>query len=172
MEKDLRRLQQVSQRFSQIGSRPDLVRTGIVPILQEAVEYIRRRAPQIGNRVEIAESYAVHPVLPLNPGLFQWAVENVLKNALDAMDKKDGRIDVRVLPAEKNLRAAVEITDNGRGMDIRAQKRAFRPGYSTKKRGWGLGLTLARRIVEEYHGGTLFIRESAPGRGTVIRIEL
>jgi NtrC-family two-component system sensor histidine kinase KinB len=171
MEKDLRRLGQVSQRFGQIGSKPDLNPDALPPVLRDTAEYIRRRVPRVGRTVEISEAYSFDLQVPLNAGLFQWAVENVLKNALDAMDKTEGRIELRLF-SQDGKRPVIEIEDNGRGMDSRAKKRAFKPGYSTKKRGWGLGLTLARRIVEEYHGGRMFVKQSAPGKGTVIRIEL
>jgi signal transduction histidine kinase len=171
MEKDMRRLGQVSQRFGQIGSKPDLGSAALAPVLRDTADYIRRRAPRVGRTVKIAETYSFDPQVPLNAGLFQWAVENVMKNALDAMDKPNGLIELRLFPSEGN-RPVIEIEDNGRGMDKGARKRAFKPGYSTKQRGWGLGLTLARRIVEEYHGGRMFVKQSAPGKGTVLRLEL
>jgi two-component sensor histidine kinase len=170
MEHDLRRLRQVTQRFSQIGSKPDLKKSKIDEPLRQTVEYIGRRAPQVGRRVMIDESYGETTQVPMNPDLFQWAVENVMKNALDAMDKPEGKIRIRSGTAKKTV--FVEIEDNGRGIDKGDWKRIFKPGFSTKKRGWGLGLTLAKRIVEEYHGGRLYVKESAAGRGTVMRMEL
>jgi signal transduction histidine kinase len=172
MERDLRRLSQVTQRFSQIGSRPDLKQTSLDAPLRETVEYIRRRAPQVGRPVRIEEAYGETPVVGLNVDLFNWAVENLLKNALDAMDKPEGRITVRTGSLPGDGGAFVEIEDNGRGIDKHDRKRVFKPGFSTKKRGWGLGLSLAKRIVEEYHGGRLFVQSSTPGRGTVMRMEL
>ena len=171
MEKDLYRLGQVSKRFGQIGSKPDLSSTELAPVLRDTADYIRRRAPRIGRTVEIVEDYSFDPTVPLNAGLFQWAVENVMKNSLDAMDKPSGRIELRLFSSDQG-RPVIEIEDNGRGMDKRSRKRVFKPGVSTKQRGWGLGLTLARRIVEEYHGGRMFIKQSAPGKGTVMRLEL
>lgn len=171
MERDVKRLRQVTLRFSQIGSKPDLKKADLAEPLRETVEYIRRRAPQLGRPVVIEESLGETPAVPLNGDLFQWAVENILKNALDAMNKDHGVISVRSGVADRG-RVFVEIGDNGRGIDKADRGRVFKPGFSTKKRGWGLGLTLSRRIVEEYHGGRLFVRESAPDRGTVMRIEL
>jgi two-component system, NtrC family, sensor histidine kinase KinB len=171
MERDVRRLRQVTQRFSQIGSRPDLKKSDLAGPLRETVEYIRRRAPQLGRPVVIEEAVGGMPQVPLNADLFQWAVENILKNALDAMNKEYGVISVRSGTGEQG-RVFVEISDNGRGIDKTDRGRVFKPGFSTKKRGWGLGLSLARRIIEEYHGGRLFIKESAPDKGTVMRIEL
>lgn len=170
--KDLQRLKQVSHRFGQIGSKPDLTPAELVPVLKDTVEYIRRRAPHVGRKVLITESFSCKPVLQLNPGLFQWAVENVMKNALDAMDKDEGRIEVRLMQAEDSKRTVIEVEDNGRGIEGRHKNRVFKPGYSTKQRGWGLGLTLAKRIIEEYHRGRMFIQESAPGKGTVVRMEM
>jgi len=170
MEHDLHRLRQVTQRFSQIGSKPDLKKLKIDEPLRRTVEYIGRRAPQVGRRVMIDGVYGETKPIPVNPDLFQWAVENVMKNALDAMDKPEGRIKIRSGTAKKTV--FVEIEDNGRGIDKGDWKRIFRPGFSTKKRGWGLGLSLAKRIIEEYHGGRLFVKESTAGRGTVMRMEL
>ena len=171
MEKDLTRLERVSTRFSQIGSKPDLKETHPEVVLSEVAAYIRRRAPQMNRRVTISENYTEVPTVPMNAGLFQWAVENVMKNSLDAMDKDKGTIVVR-LDSLAPDRVYVEIEDNGKGIDPKDWKRVFEPGHSTKKRGWGLGLTLSKRIVEEYHGGKLFIKESRPGQGTVMRIEI
>ena len=160
MEKDIHRLQQVTVRFSQIGSRPDLKHSDPVPVLDEAMEYIRRRVPQMGRSVHVIRSFTTVGQAALNPGLFSWAVENLLKNSLDAMDKEEGRIEVRLGPCHGGRRIFVEVQDNGKGMDGSQKRRIFRPGYSTKKRGWGLGLTLAKRIIEEYHGGRLFVKET------------
>ncbi|MFH1940676.1 MAG: HAMP domain-containing sensor histidine kinase [bacterium] len=172
IEKDLRRLSQVTERFSQIGSKPDLKKIDIRDVLGGVAEYIRRRAPLMGRLVNISESYGDVPLVAINRGLLQWAVENVLKNSLDAMDKEEGIIEIRLGSEENDGRIFIEIEDNGKGMDKIHKKRVFKPGYSTKQRGWGLGLTLARRIVEEYHGGKLFIKETKPGEGTTLRIEL
>ena len=172
MERDLHRLGLVTNRFSQIGSRPDIKETDLTNVMKNVAEYIRRRAPQLGRPVSIRESYDDIPKIALNPGLFQWAVENIMKNGLDAMDKDEGIIQVRMGPNENGRRIFIEIRDNGRGIDPSHKKRIFKPGYSTKKRGWGLGLTLARRIIEEYHNGKLFVKESKPGQGTTMRIEL
>jgi signal transduction histidine kinase len=172
MEKDLQRLKRVSERFSQIGSSADLKKTDIREILHEVAEYIRRRAPQMGRRVTIVEVLDDTGSASLNGDLFQWAVENILKNALDAMDKAEGRVEIRLFESRDGSRVVVEVEDNGKGMDKAQKKRIFKPGYSTKSRGWGLGLTLARRIVEEYHGGKLFLKETRPGLGSTMRIEL
>ncbi|HDQ45430.1 MAG TPA: HAMP domain-containing histidine kinase [bacterium] len=172
MEKDLARLVRVTGRFSQIGSRPDLQATDLAPVIREVCEYIRRRTPRSGRRVEIEERYESVPRIRLNGDLFQWAVENVMKNALDGMDKEDGRIIVRAGAEKNGKKVFLEIEDNGRGIEETLKKKIFKPGYSTKKRGWGLGLSLARRIVQEYHGGRLYVKETRPGQGMTLRFEL
>jgi signal transduction histidine kinase len=172
MKNDIQRLQQVTDRFSKIGSRPDLKDTDVVPILREVMDYMQRRAPQMGRRVVILESFQDVPVVPLNRGLFQWTLENIMKNGLDAMDKEEGRIAVRLFHEVNQKKVVIEIEDNGRGMEKTDLKRIFKPGYTTKSRGWGLGLSLARRIIQEYHGGRLFVKESRVGSGTILRIEL
>ena len=171
IEKDLKRLQIVTKRFSQIGSKPDLVTVNIEEILKEAVAYIRRRTPQLGRQVKITELYQQVPPVAINSGLFQWAVENVMKNGLDAIDKKEGLMEVKLGLKENRKLIYIEVADNGKGIEG-SKKKIFKPGFSTKKRGWGLGLTLAKRIIEDYHRGKLFVKDSRPGIGTVIRIEL
>jgi signal transduction histidine kinase len=172
MKNDIQRLQQVTNRFSKIGSKPDLKDTDVVPILKEVMDYMQRRAPQMGRRVVILESFQNVPVVPLNRGLFQWTLENIMKNGLDAMDKEEGRIAVRLFHEVNQNKVVIEIEDNGRGMEKTDMKRIFKPGYTTKSRGWGMGLSLARRIIQEYHGGRLFVKESRVGSGTILRIEL
>jgi signal transduction histidine kinase len=172
IEKDLNRLLRVTRRFSQIGSRPDLKRQNLAPIVKETAEYIRRRAPQLGRPVSVNLKLEDAPPVPVNPHLFEWALENLMKNALDAMDKAEGTIDIRLGQSADHKRVFVDIIDNGKGIERENLKRIFKPGFSTKSRGWGLGSSLAKRIVEEYHHGRLFVKESHPGTGTTIRIEL
>jgi len=172
MQKDLHRLNNVTNRFSQIGSKPDLKKTIIENNLREIVEYIKRRAPHIGKKVTITEEYKQIPAIDLNSGLFQWAIENIMKNSLDAMDKPEGSIHVRLFPENHESKVIIEIEDNGKGIEGSNKNRIFKPGFSTKKRGWGLGLTLAKRIIEEYHRGRLYVKESKTGVCTTMRIEL
>ena len=171
MEKDVSRLQKVTRRFSLIGSKPDLKKTVISYVLKETVEYMRARVPTMGRRVIINCSFDDVPPLAINKDIFQWAVENILKNSLEAMDKDEGRIWVR-LGSERKGRVFIEVQDNGKGIDPSIRKKVFKPGISTKKRGWGLGLSLVKRIIEDYHGGHIFIKETRLGWGTVVRIEL
>ena len=172
MNRDLKRLQQVTQRFSQIGSKPDVKNIQLSEVLSEVCDYMRRRSPQTGKRVEITEHYETVPNVDVNVGLLQWAIENIMKNSLDAMDKDEGRIHLKCCPCSNSHSLCIEIQDNGRGIEEKNKKRIFKPGFSTKARGWGLGLSLSRRIIEEYHHGKIFVKESKPGEGTTMRIEL
>jgi NtrC-family two-component system sensor histidine kinase KinB len=170
IEKDISRLRRVTSRFSDIGSLPKLDVMPLAPIVDNTADYIRRRMPQQGKHVSLL--VAVPPDLraPLNAELFEWVIENLLKNALDAIETNEGKIEVTAARAGEQLR--IEVRDTGKGIDRRQWKNVFRPGYSTKKRGWGLGLSLAKRIVEDYHGGTLTLAGSRLGHGSTFRIEL
>ncbi len=169
MERDVERLSKVAQRFSHIGSAPQLQLQDVTPVVREAVQYVRRRMPQ-RQRVEIRERYGEVPPINLNRELLEWAVENLLSNAVTALDKEQGVIEVVVERRAETEEVEIQVTDNGRGMSAQEQRRAFEPGYTTKRRGWGLGLALSRRVVEEYHAGRLAIRQSAPGQGTTMVI--
>ncbi len=168
MDRDVDRLNRVAQRFSHVGSTPNLQPQDPTPVVREAVAYLRRRLPQGTGEIEVLERYDEVPPINLSRELLEWAVENLLSNALDALDKRPGRIAVTVERRRETETVEIVIQDNGRGMVPGDQRRAFEPGFSTKRRGWGLGLALARRVVEEYHGGRLFIRSSIPGEGTTI----
>lgn len=170
MENDIERLSKVAQRFSHIGSAPQLQLQDVTPVVREAVQYVRRRLPQRPGEIEIRERYEEVPPINLNRELLEWAVENLLSNALSALDKKPGVIEVAVERRAETEEVEILVTDNGRGMSRDEQRRAFEPGYTTKRRGWGLGLALVRRVVEEYHAGRIGIRHSAPGQGTVMVI--
>ncbi len=170
MERDIDRLNKVAQRFSHIGSPPQLQLQDVTPLVREAVQYVRRRLPQRDGVVELRERYEEVPPINLNRELIEWAVENLLTNALTALDKHPGVIEVAVERRARTEEVEIVIGDNGRGMSREEQGRAFETGYSTKRRGWGLGLALARRVVEEYHAGRIGIRHSAPGQGTIMVI--
>ncbi|NOY76351.1 MAG: sensor histidine kinase [Calditrichaeota bacterium] len=173
MQQDVLRLQKVATRFSQIGSRADLEGRNLQELIQNVVTYFRRRLPQLGKKVEITLEMTELPPVAINPDLMEWVLENLIKNALDALDKENGKITITTGLVETNKnRVFVDISDNGKGIRYSDRKKIFKPGFSTKKRGWGLGLNLARRIVEEYHHGRLTIRETRPGAGTTMRIEL
>jgi hypothetical protein len=168
MDHDIDRLSRVAQRFSHVGSAPNLQLQDPTPVVREAVTYMRRRIPQAAGEVEVRERYEEVPPINLSRELLEWAVENLLSNAIDALDKRPGLISVTVERRKQTEAVEIVIQDNGRGMSPIDQRHAFEPGYTTKRRGWGLGLALARRVVEEYHGGRLAIRQSAPGAGTTM----
>lgn len=167
MEHDVARLQRVAERFSKIGSKPDPEAMDVTAVVSGAVDYVRRRSPA---KVEYSVAYPKNTVLVrMNAPLIEWVMENLCKNAVDAMDGA-GKITVTV--AHDDDKVFIEVTDTGKGIAKSLRKRVFEPGYTTKKRGWGLGLSLAKRIVEEYHKGRIFVKNSAVGRGATFRIEL
>jgi NtrC-family two-component system sensor histidine kinase KinB len=170
MDRDLDRLSKVAQRFSHIGSTPILVLQDITPVVREAVQYMRKRLPQGGARVELRERYEEVPPTNVNRELLEWVLENVLSNAISSLERKAGTVEVVVRRRAETEAVEVTVRDTGRGMTLAEQRRAFDPGYSTRSRGWGLGLALARRVVQDYHGGRIYIRDSAPGQGTSVVI--
>lgn len=168
MDKDVRRLQLIADRFSKIGSLPEPVEASMNEVLQHVVDYMDRRT---SHRVVIQGHYPAHDVtVKMNASLFEWVIENLCKNAVDAMENGEGRIDLWLL--EEDDIVAIEVADNGKGIKKKDLGSVFTPGFTTKKRGWGLGLSLARRIVEEYHKGRIFVKQSELGRGTTFRIEM
>ena len=168
MEQDVRRLERIAERFSKIGSLPEPVDTCMQEVLDHVIAYMDKRTSQ---KVTIRGHYPNHDVVvKINPSLFEWVIENLCKNAVDAMEGQSGRIDLWLL--EEDDVVAVEVADTGKGIRKKNVKNVFRPGFTTKKRGWGLGLSLAKRIVEEYHHGHIFVKQSEVGRGTTFRIEL
>jgi len=170
MKVDVDRLQRVANRFGMIGSIPDLKPSNLNERVAEVVDYYRRRLPFQGEGIRIQVEAGDIPPLPLNPELFTWGLENLIKNALQAVDSKSGRIDVRTSVSTDKRNGVIEVQDNGKGITAAAARKIFRPGFTTKKRGWGLGLTLTKRIVEDYHGGRIWLERSRPGE-TVFRAE-
>lgn len=168
LEKDLNRLRLVSDRFGKIGSKPKLEEKDIVEQVTNMVEYIRRRAP---GKVNFSIDTHDHNTMPaqISGPLFDWVIENILKNALDAMEGK-GAIHVDLKKTTEEI--IIEITDTGKGISKQNISRIFKPGFTTKKRGWGLGLSLSKRIIETYHKGKLSVKSSEPGKGTTFRIVL
>ena len=168
MEKDVNRLRIIAERFSKIGSKPDLQIVSLNETLLNSVQYMTNRSSQkVAINCHLPEDE--HLFIKLNVPLFEWVIENLCKNAIDAMDGV-GRIDIHVLL--KNEEVYIDVKDTGKGMDKRKFKVIFTPGFTTKKRGWGLGLSLAKRIIEEYHGGKIFVKQSELNVGTVFRIIL
>lgn len=167
MEKDVKRLEMIAERFSKIGSTPEPVPVDICQSINSAVEYMQTR---ISSKVKISIEAPGHPVVVLmNNSLFSWVVENLCKNAVDAMEGQ-GNITFHIEEKGKNVR--IDVTDTGKGILKSRFKTVFNPGYTTKKRGWGLGLSLVKRIVESYHGGKIFVKSSEIGKGTTFRIEV
>jgi len=168
MNKDVRRLQLIAERFSKIGSLPEPVDASMKDVLDHVIDYMDKRTSQ---KVAISGHYPEHDVIvKMNASLFEWVIENLCKNAVDAMEGGSGKIDLWLLE-EDNI-VAIEVVDTGKGIKKKHVKNVFRPGFTTKDRGWGLGLSLAKRIVEEYHRGRIFVKYSEIGRGTTFRIEL
>ncbi|MCZ6633544.1 MAG: HAMP domain-containing sensor histidine kinase [bacterium] len=167
MAQDTSRLNQIASRFSLIGSTPELRLAQVQDVISKTVAYLRHRLP---SDVQIVNSLAEIPVLPLNDELLGWAFENLFKNAADAMEEKDGRIEISSELHED--RVDILVMDNGKGIPPHLVKQVFLPGYSTKKRGWGLGLAFVKRIVEEYHNGKIVVKESTPGEGTTFLVTL
>jgi len=170
IEKDIDRLERVTARFSDIGSLPKLDRQPVAPVLETTADYIRRRIPHSGAFIRVEVKADADLEAPLNTDLFEWVIENLLKNALDAMEDGRGRIEIHASRISDRVR--IDVTDSGKGIDRRHWKNVFRPGFSTKKRGWGLGLSLAKRVIEDYHGGSLSLAASRLGEGTTFRIEI
>lgn len=170
IENDVERLQRVAERFSDIGAQPKLERQNVVPIVLQTASYLRRRLPHRGQDVELSVDLPSSLRAEVNQELFAWVLENLLKNALDAIEDEEGRIEVA--GGRTDGQVVVEVADTGAGIRRHQWGNVFRPGFSTKQRGWGLGLSLARRVVETYHGGTLELKRSTVGEGSVFRIEL
>jgi signal transduction histidine kinase len=172
MQEDMRHLDQIASRFSQIGSVPELKEEDVAAVLEEIIEYFRNRGPQFG-RHEITVEYRDElPPIPINAELISWAFENLFKNAIDAMDRQTGSMRIRLGFVPEGRAVQITFQDDGRGIEPENVKRVFDPGFSTKKRGWGLGLAFVKRIVEEYHKGKISVVQSAPGAGTTFEVIL
>lgn len=170
MEKDVNRLNTITERFSKIGSRPSIKPMPIYEITREAVNYLQSRSPR-----KIKVSFEAEPQMKtqqaeVNKALFEWVIENLIRNAIDALEGGEGFIKVRLYSSARHLK--IDVEDSGKGIAANRQKTIFRPGYTTKRRGWGLGLSLAKRIIEEYHRGRIFVAHSEIGKGTTFRILL
>jgi hypothetical protein len=172
MEVDASRLSKVAARFSQIGSIPSLKKIRIETILGNTISYFNKRLPQLGKKISISVSYKTVPPVQLNRELFEWVVENLIKNSIDAIESKEGKINISVFPDNNNKYINIDISDNGKGINLRDKKNVFKPGFSTKTRGWGLGLSLAKRIIEEYHKGKLILTDTHAGQGSTFRLML
>ncbi|MBP7514953.1 MAG: HAMP domain-containing histidine kinase [Flavobacteriales bacterium] len=168
MKKDVDRLEVITERFSKIGSAPELVPEKLYHTLRATVLYLRVRLPARA-RIEVSTPADTETTVPLNRALFSWVLENLIRNAVDAMEG-EGSITIEITP-EGGV-THVDVTDTGKGIPASQLRTVFEPGFTTKKRGWGLGLSLSKRIIEQYHGGRIFVKRSAPGKGTTFRISL
>jgi len=167
---DLNRLNKIVLRFSKIGSKPELKQENIYQVISRVIHYFQRRLPHTGKNVDIKISGDKESLILLNAELFEWVIENLIKNGLDAIEDKAGIISFELTKTNKGIE--IECSDNGKGIDLKRRKDIFRPGYSTKRRGWGLGLSLSRRIVENYHNGKIIVKNSALNEGTTFKISL
>jgi signal transduction histidine kinase len=167
LEKDVDRLEKITERFSKIGSKPVLVKENIIRVIETAVTYIRTRS---SDKIRFTiKKPSGEIAVPLNEALFEWVIENLCKNAIDAQHG-EGEIEIAISDFTQVM--YIDIRDTGRGIPKSMFQRIFRPGFTTKKKGWGLGLSLAKRIIEEYHDGRIFVHQSELNKGSVIRIVL
>lgn len=168
MDKDVKRLQLIADRFSKIGSLPEPVPDSLNDVMDHVIDYMDRRTSK---KVRMIKDFPDHDVIVrINASLFEWVIENLCKNAVDAMGGEQGLIALHV--EDTTTKAIIEVSDTGKGIRKKDIANVFRPGFTTKKRGWGLGLSLAKRIIEEYHSGKIFVKSSEIGKGTTFRIEL
>ena len=177
IEKDLEKLNKIAGRFSKIGSQPILKSENLKETVQTVVDYIEKRIPTLTTsegeqvkKIKISIEGDNNVNAKINKDLFEWVIENLLKNSLDAMDKPTGEIHIKIYSIAEE--AVIDVTDSGKGVDTKHKKDIFRPGYSTKTIGWGLGLSLSKRIIEDYHKGKFSLLESVPGKGATFRIKL
>jgi signal transduction histidine kinase len=168
IEKDVGRLELITDRFGKIGSHPHLEEKNLVEQVSYMIDYIKRRASgKVNIKLEAKQENYISAMI--SPPLFDWVIENLLKNALDAIEGK-GLVTISI--KDTSTQVLIDITDSGKGISKNNIAKVFNPGFTTKKRGWGLGLTLSKRIIEQYHKGSIFVKHSEPGKGTTFRIEL
>ncbi len=176
-ENDVEKLNKIASRFSKIGSQPKLEKENVSELIKDVCKYFEKRIPRlvdadgsVSDKVIIQLNIPSEVYLNLNRDLFEWVIENLLKNALDAMDKPHGIISFDLIEKENEI--IIDVSDNGKGVDKKYRNDIFRPGFSTKRRGWGLGLSLSKRIIDDYHKGKLMLQESVLEKGTTFRIKL
>lgn len=168
LARDVERLEKVTERFSRIGSKPSLTNENIATIISRSVDYLKSRT---SSKVKFNDDYSKknEVIIPVNAALFEWVIENVSKNAIDAMEGH-GEITIRIIETDNHV--MIDISDTGKGIPKSVIKKIFNAGFTTKQRGWGLGLSLAKRIIEDYHHGKIFVRHSEVGKGSTIRIAM
>ncbi len=170
IENDLNRMRKIATRFSKIGSMPEKSFSDVSEVIERVCVYFERRLPNLGRKVEIVRHPHERVRAEINEDLFEWVLENLLKNAAESIENKKGRVDVNMFPGHKKV--YISVKDNGKGMSTQQKRQVFYPGFTTKKRGWGLGLSLVKRIIEEYHNGKVYVKDSIIGKGTTFVIEL
>lgn len=170
IDSDLLRLNKIIQRFSKIGSKPELKKEKVYELITRVIQYFEKRLPHSGKQIKITLQGDTEITPAINAELFEWVIENLIKNALDAIENKEGTVKVTLLQTQRHIE--IEVADNGKGVDYKLRSEIFRPGFSTKRRGWGLGLSLSKRIIEDYHKGKIFVKDSVPNHGTTFKIIL
>jgi Histidine kinase-, DNA gyrase B-, and HSP90-like ATPase len=170
MESDIAKLNTIATRFSKIGSKPEQKILELSEEIEKVCLYFEKRLPHLGRRVELVRKLDFKSKAAINNELFQWVIENLLKNAAESIEIKEGKVEITVFTDKKKVR--IQIKDNGKGMTNKLKRQVFFPGFTTKRRGWGLGLSLCKRIIEQYHNGKIYIKESQVGVGTTFMIEL
>lgn len=172
IENDMVRLNKVASRFSKIGSASGLKPTPITNVISDVIIYFQKRLPNMNKKIILTKEFESYPLVDINVDLFEWVIENLIKNAIDAIDNNEGEINIKVKEILEDKKVYIDFSDNGKGILPHQKKNIFQPGFSTKKRGWGLGLSLAKRIIEDYHHGKIFLKESKPKQKTIFRIIL
>ncbi|PKL78743.1 MAG: sensor histidine kinase [Ignavibacteriae bacterium HGW-Ignavibacteriae-4] len=171
MDNDVNRMKTIANRFSKIGSKPELENEHIFYVIDAACNYVEKRLPHLGRKVEIIRDFPKEKVVvEMNVDLFTWVMENLIKNAAESIEDENGRIRVSMRVTGKKV--VIFVKDNGKGMTNKIKKQIFVPGFTTKKRGWGLGLSLSKRIIEDYHQGKIWVEDTFPGKGTTFVIEI
>ncbi|MCB0702024.1 MAG: HAMP domain-containing sensor histidine kinase [Candidatus Kapaibacterium sp.] len=171
MDNDVNRMKTIANRFSKIGSKPELDNEHIFYVIDSACNYVEKRLPHLGRKVEIIRDFPKEKVVvEMNVDLFTWVMENLIKNAAESIEEDNGRIRVSMRVTGKKV--IIFVKDNGKGMTNSLKKQIFIPGFTTKKRGWGLGLSLSKRIIEDYHKGRIWVEDTFPGKGTTFGIEI
>lgn len=171
MEQDVDRLKVIANRFAKIGSQPKLEPVIVADAIEHVCKYFETRLPNLGKKITLERDLDFSISAPINIELFEWVIENLIKNAVEALERQDGVITISTQRKPRG-KICVTVRDNGKGMTRQVAKRIFQPGYTTKKRGWGLGLSLSKRIIEDYHGGQLTVRDTQVGVGTTFAIEV
>lgn len=172
MSNDLLRLKKIANRFSKIGSVPNLKDENIVEVINNVVVYFNKRLPNLNRKIEIVFNKPKNLLVQINTDLFEWVLENLIKNGIDSIKRANGRIEIKIIESAQPHFINIDIKDNGKGIPVSDKTSIFKPGFSTKTRGWGLGLSLAKRIVEEYHLGKLTLLESKTNSGSTFRIKI